>query len=83
MSLQQVTLKLPGPIYHYHHHYHLLRPEASSQKGTNTHNSNVIFGRSLKLAQSTALCLNPSISIKKNILLLMYLFLLCHFIFLV
>jgi hypothetical protein len=79
LSLRQVTLELPGPSYH----YHLLRPKASSQKGTNMHNNSVIFGRSPKLAQSTALCLNPSISIKKNILPLMYLFLFCHFIFLV
>src|SRR5688572_27574768 len=56
-----ITPKLPGPSSHYHHHYHLLRPEASSQKGTNTHNSSVIFGRGPKLAQSIALCLNPSI----------------------
>jgi hypothetical protein len=53
LSLRQVTLKPPGPSSHYHHHYHLLRPEASSQKGTSTYNSSVIFGRSSKLAHNS------------------------------
>jgi hypothetical protein len=65
LSLRQVTLKLPGPSSHYHHHYHPLRPKASSQKGTHAHNNSVIFGRNLKLAQSTTLCQNPSISIEE------------------
>jgi hypothetical protein len=37
----------------------------SSQKGTITHNSSTIFEKSPKLAQSTALCLNPSTSTKE------------------
>jgi hypothetical protein len=38
---------------------------ASSQKGTNTLSSSAIFGRSPKIAQSIALCPNPSTSTKE------------------
>jgi hypothetical protein len=80
LLLQQVIYKLPGPSSHYHHHCHLLIPEASSQKGTNMPNSSATSGRNPKLVQSIALYQNRSIYILRNILLLIYLYLLCHFI---
>jgi hypothetical protein len=58
LLLRQVIHKLPGPSSHYHH---LLIPESSSQKGTNTPNSNATSGRSPKLVQSIALYRNQSI----------------------
>jgi hypothetical protein len=54
LLLQQATHKLPGLSFHRHPHYNLLIPEASSQKGANTHNNNVTSGRSPKLVRSTA-----------------------------
>jgi hypothetical protein len=54
LSLRQAIHKLPGLSSHRHHHFNLLIPEANSQKGTNTHNSNVTSGRSPKLVRSTA-----------------------------
>jgi hypothetical protein len=58
LLLRQVIHKLPGPSFHCHHHCHLLIPEASSQKGASTLNSNTTSGRSLKLVQSTTLYQN-------------------------
>jgi hypothetical protein len=55
LLLRQVIHKLPGLSSHCHHHCHLLIPEASSQKGASTHNSNATSRRSPKLVQSTAL----------------------------
>jgi hypothetical protein len=65
LLLRQVIHKLPGPSSHYHHHCHLLTPEASSQKGTSTPNSNATSGRSPKLVQSIALYQNRSIYTEK------------------
>jgi hypothetical protein len=61
LLLRQVIHKLLGPSSHYHHHCHLLTPEASSQKGTSTHNNNATSGRSPKLVHSIALYQNRSI----------------------
>jgi hypothetical protein len=55
LLLRQAIHKLPGLISRCHHYCHLLIPEASSQKGASTPNSNATSGRSLKLVQSTAL----------------------------
>jgi hypothetical protein len=60
LLLQQAIHKLPGLSSHRHHHCNLLIPEASSQKGASTHNSNVTSGRSPKLVQSTAVYQNQS-----------------------
>jgi hypothetical protein len=49
LLFRQAIHKLPGLSSHRHHHYNLLIPEASSQKGASTPNSNVTSGRSLKL----------------------------------
>jgi hypothetical protein len=61
LLLRKVIHKLPGLNSHYHHHCHLLIPEANSQKGTNTPNSNATSGRSPKLVQSIALYRNQRI----------------------
>jgi hypothetical protein len=50
---------------HLRHHYNLHIHEASSQKGANRPISSEISGRSPKLAQSTVLCQNRSISIER------------------
>jgi hypothetical protein len=47
------------------HHYNRPIPEASSQKGTTTLNSNGNSGRNPKLAQSTVLCQSQSTSIER------------------
>jgi hypothetical protein len=60
LLLRQVIHKLPDPSFHCHHHCHLHMPEASSQKGDSTPNSNATSGRSLKLVQSTTLYQNRS-----------------------
>jgi hypothetical protein len=60
LLLRQVIHKLPGPSFHFHHHCHLHIPEASSQKGASTPNSNATSGRSPKLVQLTALYQNRS-----------------------
>jgi hypothetical protein len=60
LLLQQAIHMLPGLSSHHHHHYNLLIPEASSQKGANTPNSNATSGRSPKLIQSTTLYQNQS-----------------------
>jgi hypothetical protein len=54
LLLRQAIHKLPGLSSHHHHHCNPLILEASSQKGANTHNSNVTSGRSLKLVRSIA-----------------------------
>jgi hypothetical protein len=50
LLLQLVIHRLPGLNSHPHHHYNRPIHEASSQKGTNTPNSNVNSGRNPKLA---------------------------------
>jgi hypothetical protein len=60
LLLQQASHKLFGISSHRHLHCSLLIPEASSQKGANTHNSNVTSGRSLKLVRSTTPYQNQS-----------------------
>jgi hypothetical protein len=60
LLLQQAIHKFPGLSSHRHLHYNLLIPEASSQKGANTHNNNVTSGRSPKLVRSTAPYQNQS-----------------------
>jgi hypothetical protein len=52
--------RLLGLSSHRHHHCNLPIPEASSQKGASTLNSNVSSGRNLKIVQSTILCQNQS-----------------------
>jgi hypothetical protein len=65
MLLRQVIHKPPGLSSHRHHHCNLLIPEASSQKGASTPNSNMTSMRSPKLVQSTALYQNQSTYIEK------------------
>jgi hypothetical protein len=48
-----------------HHHCNRPIPEASSQKGASTPNSNGSSGRNPKLAQSTVLCQNQSTFIER------------------
>jgi hypothetical protein len=54
-----------GHSPHLRHHYNMYIHEASSQKGANKPISSEITGRSPKLAQSTVLCQNRSISIER------------------
>jgi hypothetical protein len=68
--LQRLLLRLVshrhlGHSLHLRHHYNLHIHEASSQKGANRPISSEISGRSPKLAQSTVLCQNRSISTKR------------------
>jgi hypothetical protein len=68
--LQLLLLRLAshrhlGHILHLRHHYNLHIHEASSQKGANRPTNSEISGRSPKLAQSTVLCQNRSISIER------------------
>jgi hypothetical protein len=60
LLLRQAIHRLLGLSSHRHHHCNLLIPEASSQKGTSTPNSNVNSKRNPKLVQSTVLCQNQS-----------------------
>jgi hypothetical protein len=62
LLLRQVILKLPGLSCHHHRHWRLSRLITNSQKGIVRLNNSGTFGRSLKLAQSTALCLSRGIS---------------------
>jgi hypothetical protein len=69
-TLQSLLLRLAshrhlGNSLHLHHHYNLHIYEASNQKGASIPISSEISGRSLKLAQSTVLCQNRSISIER------------------
>jgi hypothetical protein len=63
--LQLASYRHLGNSLHLHHHYNLHIHEASSQKGANIPISSEISGRSPKLAQSTILCQNQSISIER------------------
>jgi hypothetical protein len=54
-----------GNSLHLHHQYNPHSPQANSQKGASILISSEISGRSLKLAQSTVLCQNRSISTKR------------------
>jgi hypothetical protein len=65
MLLRQAIHRLLGLSSHRHHHYNLLIPEASSQKGASTPNSNVNLERNPKLVQSTVLCENQSTYIER------------------
>jgi hypothetical protein len=66
LSLLRLAIhRLPGHSSHLHHHYNRPIPEASSQKGTSTLNSNVNSRRNPKLAQSTVLCQNQSTFIER------------------
>jgi hypothetical protein len=62
LLLRQVILKLPRLSCHHHHHWCLPRVIINSRKGIVRFNKSVTFGRSPKLAQSTALCPSRSIS---------------------
>jgi hypothetical protein len=68
--LQLLLLRLAnhrhlGNSLHLHHQYNPHIPEASSQKGASILTSSETLGRSPKLAQSTVLCQNRSISTKR------------------
>jgi hypothetical protein len=65
LLLRLATHRLPGHNSHPHHHYNRPIPEASSQKGASTLNSNVNSGRNPKLAQSSVLCQNQSTFIER------------------
>jgi hypothetical protein len=65
LLLQEAIHNLPSLSSHRHHHCNLLIPEASIQKGANTHNSNVTSGRSPKLVRSTTLYQNRSTYIEQ------------------
>jgi hypothetical protein len=70
ITLQPLLLRLAihrllGLSFHRHHHCNLHIPEASSQKGASTLNSNVNSRRNPKLEQSTVLCQNQSIFIER------------------
>jgi hypothetical protein len=65
LLLRLAIHKLPSHSSHPHHHYSRPIPEASSQKGVSTLNSNGSSGRNPKLAQSTVLCQNQNTSIKR------------------
>jgi hypothetical protein len=65
LLLRLAIHRLPSHSSHPHHHCNLPIPEASSQKGANTLNSNVNSGRNPKLAQSTVLCQNQSTFIER------------------
>jgi hypothetical protein len=49
LLLRLAILRLLGLSFHHHHHCNLHTPEASSQKGTSTLNSNANSGRNPKL----------------------------------
>jgi hypothetical protein len=65
LLLRLAIHRLPGHSSHPHHHCSRPIPEASSQKGASTLNSNGSLGRNPKLAQSTVLCQNQSTSIER------------------
>jgi hypothetical protein len=60
LLLRLAIHRLPGHSSHPHHHCNRPIPEASSQKGASTLNSNGSSGRNPKLAQSIVLCQNQS-----------------------
>jgi hypothetical protein len=65
LLLRLAIHRLLGHNSYPHHHYNRPIPEASSQKGTSTLNSNQNLGRNPKLAQSTVLCQNQSTFIER------------------
>jgi hypothetical protein len=65
LLLRLAIHRLPGHSFHPHHHCNRTIPEASSQKGASTPNSNRSSGRNPKLAQSTVLCQNQSTFIER------------------
>jgi hypothetical protein len=65
LLLWLVSHRHPGHSLHLRHHYNMHIHEASSQKGANRPINSEISGRSPKLAQSTVLCQNRSISTKR------------------
>jgi hypothetical protein len=65
LLLRLAIHRLPGHSSHPHHHCNRPIPEASSQKGASTLNSNGSSGRIPKLAQSTVLCQNQSTFIER------------------
>jgi hypothetical protein len=65
LLLRLAIHRLPGHSSHPHHHCNWPIPEASSQKGASTLNSNGSSGRNPKLAQSTVLCQNQSTFIEQ------------------
>jgi hypothetical protein len=65
LLLRLAIHRLPGHSLHPHHHCSRPIPEANSQKGTSTFNSNGSLGRNPKLAQSTVLCRNQSTFIER------------------
>ena len=65
LLLRLAIHRLPGHSSHSHHHCNRPIPEASSQKGANTPNSNTNSKRNPKLAQSIVLCQNQSTFIER------------------
>jgi hypothetical protein len=65
LLLRLAIHRLPGHSSHPNHHSNRPIPEASSQKGASTLNSNGSSGRNPKLAQSTVLCQNQSTFIER------------------
>jgi hypothetical protein len=65
LLLRLASHMLPDHNSHPHHHCNQPIPEASSQKGANTLNSNGSSGRNPKIAQSTVLCQNQSTFIER------------------
>jgi hypothetical protein len=65
LLLRLAIHRLLGLSSHRHHHCNLPIPEANSQKGASTPNSNVNSGRNPKLVQSTVLCQNQSTFIER------------------
>jgi hypothetical protein len=65
LLLRLAILRLLGLSFHHHHHCNLHIPEASSQKGASTPNSNANSGRNPKLVQSIVLCQNQSTFIEQ------------------
>jgi hypothetical protein len=65
LLLRLAIHRLPGHSSHPHHHCNRPIPEASSQKGASTLNSNGSSGRNPKLAQSTVLRQNQSTFIER------------------
>jgi hypothetical protein len=65
LLLRLAIHRLPDNSSHPHHHCNQPIPEASSQKGASTPNSNGSSGRNPKLAQSIVLCQNQSTFIER------------------
>jgi hypothetical protein len=65
LQLRLAIHRLLGHSSHPHDHWNRPIPEASSQKGASTPNSNGSSGRNPKLTQSTVLCQNQSTFIER------------------